>query len=94
MDGEYRVHDVKIGDRNLDPKAEYTLSTNMFLLTGGDGYTMFKEADILETLLLSDNEVLVKYIEENLGGMIPEKYGKPLGRIQWTSRNSSDSVLQ
>jgi 2',3'-cyclic-nucleotide 2'-phosphodiesterase (5'-nucleotidase family) len=83
VDGNYRVHNVKIAGRDLDPKAEYTLSTNMFLLTGGDGYTMFKEADILETMPLSDNEMLMKYIEDNLGGMIPEKYGKPLGRIQW-----------
>ena len=86
VDGNYRVHNVKIAGRDLDPKAEYTLSTNMFLLTGGDGYTMFKEADILETMPLSDNEMLMKYIEDNLGGMIPEKYGKPLGRIQWTAR--------
>jgi len=87
VDGNYRVHDVKIAGRDLDPKAEYTLSTNMFLLTGGDGYTMFKEADILETLPLSDNEMLMKYIEENLGGVIPEIYREPQGRIQW---NHSD----
>jgi len=83
VDGDRRVHDVTIADKALDPKAEYTLATNMFLLTGGDGYTMFKEADILETMPLSDNEMLMKYIEENLGGVIPEIYGEPLGRIQW-----------
>lgn len=83
VDGDRRVHDVTIAGKALDPKAEYTLATNMFLLTGGDGYTMFKEADILETMPLSDNEMLMKYIEENLGGAIPEIYGKPLGRIQW-----------
>lgn len=85
VEGDRRVHDVTIAGRALDPKAEYTLAINMFLLTGGDGYTMFKEADILETMPLSDNEMLMKYIEENLGGVIPEKYGEPLGRIQWTT---------
>ena len=85
VEGDRRVHDVTIAGRALDPKAEYTLAINMFLLTGGDGYTMFKEADILETIPLSDNEMLMKYIEENLGGVIPEKYGEPLGRIQWTT---------
>ena len=85
VEGDRRVHDVTIAARALDPKAEYTLAINMFLLTGGDGYTMFKEADILETMPLSDNEMLMKYIEENLGGVIPEKYGEPLGRIQWTT---------
>ena len=55
VEGDRRVHDVTIAGRALDPKAEYTLAINMFLLTGGDGYTMFKEADILETMPLSDN---------------------------------------
>ena len=92
VDGDRRVHDVTIAGRDLDPKAEYTLAINMFLLTGGDGYTMFKEADILETMPFSDNEMLMKYIEENLGGMIPEQYGKPQGRIQWAPRKSPDSI--
>ena len=83
VDGEYRVHDVKIGGIDLDPDSEYTLTTSTFILNGGDGYTMFKEADILEMIPLSDSELLAKYIEENLGGVIPEEYGKPLGRIRW-----------
>ena len=82
VDGDYRVHNVKIAGKDLDPKAEYVISTNMFLLTGGDGYTMFKEADILETLPLSDNEILMKYIEENLGGVIPDTYQEASGRIR------------
>ena len=88
MDGEYKVYDIKIDGRDLDPDSEYTLTTNMFIFTGGDGYTMFKEADILEMISLSENELLIKFIEENLGGVIPAEYGKPLGRIQWTT--SSD----
>ncbi len=85
VDGEYKVYDVKIDGRDLDPGSEYTLTTNMFIFTGGDGYTMFKEADILEMISLSENELLIKFIEENLGGVIPEEYAKPLGRIQWTT---------
>ena len=81
VDGDYRVHNVKIAGRDLDPKAEYVISTNMFLLTGGDGYMMFKEADILEILPHSDNEMLMKYIEENLGGVIPAIYQEASGRL-------------
>ena len=92
VDGERRVYDVTIAGEPLDPKAEYTLATNMFLLTGGDGYTMFKEADILETMPLSDSEMLMQYIEKDLGGMIPEQYGKPQGRIQWIPRKSPDAT--
>ena len=85
VDGEYRVYDVKIDGRDLDPDSEYTLAATKFIFTGGDGYTMFKEGDILEMIPLSDNELLAKYIEVNLGGVIPEVYGKPLGRIRWVT---------
>ncbi len=85
VDGEYRVYDVKIDGRDLDPDSEYTLAATKFIFTGGDGYTMFKEGDILESIPLSDSELFTKYIEENLSGVIPEEYAKPLGRIQWTT---------
>ncbi len=85
VDGEYRVHDVRIDGSDLDRNSEYTLTTSTFILNGGDGYTMFKEADILEMIPLSDSELLAKYIEVNLGGVIPEEYGKPLGRIRWVT---------
>ena len=88
VDGEYRVHDVKIDGRELDPDSEYTLAISNFIFTGGDGYTMFKEGDILEFIPLNDSEVLIKYIEENLGGVIPEEYAEPLGRLQWTSSSN------
>jgi 2',3'-cyclic-nucleotide 2'-phosphodiesterase (5'-nucleotidase family) len=79
--GEYRVSDVMIGQEPLDPKAEYTLTGTSFLLNGGDGYTMFKEADILTVTMLPDNEVVIKYIEEYLDGIIPEDYRGAQGRI-------------
>lgn len=85
-DGKYRVFDVQVDGKDLDPDSEYTLATNKFILGGGDGYTMFKEADILEVIPLYDNEVLTKYIEENLEGVISEKYEKPLGRIHWITQ--------
>ena len=81
VDGPYRVSDVRIGGAPLDLNGEYTLATNMYVFTGGDGYTMFKEADMLMTLPLSDNEVVMKYISENLHGAIPERYAQPQGRI-------------
>ncbi len=85
MGGDYRVYNVKIGGRDPDPDSEHTLTANMFIFTGGDGYTMFKEADIPGLISLSENELLIKFIDEDPGGVIPEDYAKPLGRIQWTS---------
>ena len=79
--GEYRVSDVMVGQEPLDQKAEYTLTGTSFLLNGGDGYAMFKEADILSMTMLPDNEVVIKYLEEYLDGVIPEDYREAQGRI-------------
>ena len=83
VDGERRISDVKIGGEDLDPNGSYTIATTKFLLTGGNGYSMFDGAEILTDTMLTDNEVVVKYIEENLNGKIPDMYEKPLGRITW-----------
>lgn len=82
VDGEYRVHDVKVDGKDLDPDAIYTLAITQYLLTGGDGFTMFEDAEIISTTGLADNEVVMKYIEEDLNGVIPETYAEPQGRIQ------------
>ena len=82
VDGEYRVHDVKVDGNDLDPDAIYTLAITQYLLTGGDGFTMFKDAEIIATTGLADNEVVMKYIEEDLNGVIPETYAEPQGRIR------------
>ena len=83
VDGEYRVSDVKIDGKDLDPDAIYTLAITSYLFTGGDGYTMFGDGNIYGSTMLPDNEVVMKYIEEDLSGVIPEKYSEPQGRILW-----------
>ncbi|MBR4473030.1 MAG: hypothetical protein IKS55_05285, partial [Oscillospiraceae bacterium] len=55
-----------------------------FMLGGGDGYTMFKEADVLTMTMLPDNEVVINYLEEYLDGVIPEDYREAQGRILMT----------
>ncbi|MBR4979144.1 MAG: bifunctional metallophosphatase/5'-nucleotidase, partial [Clostridia bacterium] len=85
IDGERRVSDVKIDGKDVDPDEMYTLAITQYLLTGGDGYTMFADAELLTDTMLVDNEMLIKYIDENLGGIIPEKYAKPDGRITWVT---------
>ena len=81
VDGGYRVSDVKVDGKDLDPEAIYTLAISDYLFTGGDGYTMFENANIISSTKLPDNEVVMKYIEEDLNGVIPEKYAGPQGRI-------------
>jgi len=56
-----RVTKVMIGDKPVDPAAQYTLATNDFMLGGGDGYTMLAKATVLksaESALLIANDVM------------------------------------
>lgn len=42
-----RVKSVAVNGKPLDPAATYTVATNDFLAKGGDGYTVFSDAEVL-----------------------------------------------
>lgn len=90
VDGTYRVHDVKVLDKDgtykpLDLGATYTLAGfNYFMLDFGGGMAMFKDAKILDAEGTLDVELLERYIVEHLGGVIGEEYASPQGRITVT----------
>ena len=42
-----RVKSVSVNGEALDPAAKYTLATNDFVARGGDGYAVFKDAEVL-----------------------------------------------
>ena len=100
MGGERRVYDVKINGKNLDLNKYYTISSNSFILDGGDGYTMFYPCEIIQTAIGIDNDLLQTYIKENLNGVIPAKYKsnenriiKTNGKIYETSDDDDSSGL-
>ena len=79
--GEYRVKNVLVGGEPLDLEKTYRLAgTNYILLDEGDGYTMFKDAVLLEENIVLDNQALLNYIQEVLGGVIGEEYSDPYGQ--------------
>ena len=81
VDGEYRVRNVMVGDEPLDPERTYTLAShNYMLLENGDGYTMFDGAPLLQDSVKLDNQVLIDYIVDTLGGVIGEEYADPYGQ--------------
>ena len=81
IQGERRVKNVKVGDKDLDPKATYTLAgTDYTLLANGDGYTAFDGAKVLQDRVKLDNQVLIDYISQTLGGEIGEAYADPYGQ--------------
>lgn len=44
----------------------------------GGGFSMFSEKDVVSDVIV-DNEAVMKYIEETLGGVIGEEYSDPYG---------------
>ena len=79
--GEYRVKNVKVNGEPLDLDKTYTLAANDFiLLNDGDGYTMFKGSKVLNKSVNLDNQMLIDYISEILGGNIGEEYANPYGQ--------------
>ncbi len=80
VEGERRVKNVLIGGEPLDPEKIYTLAShNYMLLDHGDGYTMFDGATLLLDRVKLDNQVLIDYAVETLGGVIGEAYADPCG---------------
>ena len=67
----------------LDTSAEYRVaSLNFILEDAGDGYSMFKNSEIVDRSDLTDAEVVVEYLKKEHWGRIPERYAKPEGRIR------------
>ncbi len=80
VDGEYRVKNVTVGGEPLDIEKTYTLASHNYMLkSGGDGFTMFAGCKILKDEIMIDNEVLINYITENLGGKVGVEYKNPYG---------------
>ncbi len=73
-----RVINVKVAGKPIDEEGSYTLAGNYYMLkNGGDGFTMFADAEVLEKDgLPTDVEMLEEYFTEHLKGVITkEQYG-------------------
>jgi 2',3'-cyclic-nucleotide 2'-phosphodiesterase (5'-nucleotidase family) len=84
IEGERRVSDVMIGGEPIDPAKTYKLASHNYMLKeAGDGYTMFGKDNVklLRDEVLIDNQVLINYIVDKLGGVVGEQYAESQGRI-------------
>ncbi len=80
VDGEYRVCDVFIGGEPLDVTQTYVVASyDYFLLYYGDGMNMFEGATIVKDKFMVDNELLIQYIDQNLGGVVGQEYANYTG---------------
>ena len=81
VDGTRRVSNVLVGGEPIDPEKPYTLASHDYmLLNNGDGYTMFDDVPLLLDCVKTDNQMLIDYIVDTLGGVIGEEYADPYGQ--------------
>lgn len=94
VEGERKVQNVKINGKDIDPDAYYTIGASEYLLeNSGDGMTMFKDApNIPIPTTLTDTDAVIKYIKENLHGVIGAEYGDVEGRIIFTDKKPAKDV--
>ena len=81
VEGERRVQNVLVNGEPIDPEKTYTLASHNYMLKdGGDGLNMFKGCNVLQDEVMIDNQVLITYIAEYLGGTVGEEYAEPYGQ--------------
>ena len=81
VEGEYRVKNVMVGGEPLDLEKIYTLASHNYMLQGqGDGYTIFEDNVYTQESVMLDNQVLITYITEGLGGVVGAEYANPYGQ--------------
>lgn len=79
--GEYRVKDVMVGGEPLDVNKTYVLASHNYMLkNGGDGFNMFQDDTVILDCVMIDNQVLINYIVEKLGGVVGEEYSDVYGQ--------------
>ena len=86
VEGERRVKDVFVEENGewvpIDPEKTYTVACHNYLLQDmGDGYTMFTDNVYILDKVLIDNQVIINYICDSLGGNVGTEYAEPQGRI-------------
>ena len=66
------------------------------LLSCGDGMTMYKDCNIIARETMVDNQMLIEYITNAMGGTVGEEYSDPKGsgRITIVSEAPADTQTE
>lgn len=65
----------------IDPDATYTLASHNYMIKqGGSGVDHFMDNKLLADEVMIDNQVLINYIRDELGGVVGEAYADPYGQ--------------
>lgn len=74
----------------IDPNATYTLASHNYMIKqGGSGVNFFMDNKLLADEVVIDNQVLIDYICDSLGGVIGETYADPYGSGRITIDSSN-----
>lgn len=80
VDGEYRVRNILVDGEPLDLKKTYRVAGNEFMMKShGDGFAMVGPENIEIDQVKIDNQVLIDYIKDVLGGTVGSEYSDPYG---------------
>lgn len=65
----------------IDPNATYTLASHNYMIKqGGSGVDHFMDNKLIADEVMIDNQVLINYIRDELGGVVGEEYADPYGQ--------------
>ncbi len=71
-----KAENVLIGGKPIDPAKIYTIATNSYMATGGDGYVMFKNALSLYETSQFQRDALIAYVRKLGKPLVPELKGR------------------
>ena len=98
VSGQYRVYDIKVYNKDtgvyepLDLEATYTIAaTNYYITEYGSGMSMLKDAKVLKNDGMLEVEALESYINDELGGVIGDKYATVTKHITFTDGEIVDA---
>ena len=87
VEGERRISNVLVGGEPIDPEKIYTLTSHNYMIKlAGGGFNMFQDNALLLDEVMLDNQVLMNYIVDVLGGVVGEEYADPYGQGRITIR--------
>ena len=80
VSGPYRVTGVLVNGAPLDLNKTYTVASHNYMIKeGGSGFNMFMDNPLLQDCTMLDNQLLIDYITDHLGGNIGSEYADPYG---------------
>ena len=88
--GQRRVSNVKINGKPLNLTQKYNLSASEYILSGGDGFTMFSQFPSVNESIYTDSDAFGHFIKYNLNGKIPSDYQKLQNRINIDKKIEDD----